>query len=142
VSPILQSQNPLVRADQLVCEDISGECVIYDGHQKKAHHLNSTVTWIWHRCDGNTSIEALAAEFEQQFEITNGLDVLMTGLEQLEARDLLEPSTEMSGFLADQRSTLSRRDVVVGGSFLMPLVVSILAPTPAAAKSKEKEKKK
>ena len=142
MSPNLQSHNPLVRADQLVCEDISGECVIYDGRQKKAHHLNSTVTWIWHRCDGNTSIEALAAEFEQQFEITNGLDVLMTGLEQLEARDLLEPSTEMSGFLADQRSTLSRRDVVVGGSFLMPLVVSILAPTPAAAKSKEKEKKK
>ena len=65
----------------------------------------------------------------------------MTGLEQLEARDLLEPCTEMSGFLADQRSALSRRDVVVGGSFLMPLVVSIFAPTPAAAKSKEKEKK-
>jgi hypothetical protein len=142
MSSNLQSQNPLVRADQLVCEDISGECVIYDGREKKAHHLNSTVTWIWHRCDGNASIKALAAEFEQQFQITNGLDVLMTGLEQLEARDLLEPSTEMSGFLADQRSTLSRRDVVVGGSFLMPLVVSILAPTPAAAKSKEKEKKK
>jgi hypothetical protein len=130
-----------VRADQLVCEDISGECVIYNGRQKKAHHLNSTLTWIWHKCDGNTSIKALPAEFEQQFEITNGLDVLMTGLEQLEARDLLEPSAEMDGFLADQRSTLSRRDVVVGGSFLMPLVVSILAPTPAAAKSKEKEQK-
>ena len=90
----------LARADQLVCEDISGECVIYDGRQKKAHHLNSTLTWIWHRCDGNTSIEALASDSSSSLNVTNGLDVLMTGLEQLEARDLLEPSTEMSGFLA------------------------------------------
>jgi len=44
--------------------------------------------------------------------------------------------------LAVEQAAISRRAVVAGGSVLMPLVVSILAPTPAAAKSKEKDKKK
>jgi hypothetical protein len=44
-----------------------------------------------------------------------------------------------------ETSRVSRRAVVTGGSILMPLVVSIVAPTPAAAQShpdKDKKDKK
>jgi hypothetical protein len=136
----LRSRYPVVRTNHLICEELSGECVVYDGRNKRAHHLNSTLTWIWHRCDGNTSIEALAAAFETQFNVTNGLHVLMTGLEQLEARDLLETPLDIPDSVIAERAAVSRRSVVVGGSVLMPLVVSILAPTPAAASSNKKEK--
>jgi hypothetical protein len=37
--------------------------------------------------------------------------------------------------MAAERTSVSRRAVVVGGSALMPLLVSILAPTAEAAKS-------
>lgn len=141
MSPHLQTHRPLVRTTQLVCEDVSEECVIYDAREKKAHHLNSTLTWIWRRCDGNTTIESLADSFEQEFDVTDGLPVLVTGLEQLEARDLLDNPVDFN-LLAAEQVAISRRAVVAGGSVLMPLVVSIIAPTPAAAKSKEKDKKK
>jgi coenzyme PQQ synthesis protein D (PqqD) len=141
MSPQLQTHRPVVRTDQLVCEDVSGECVIYDAREKKAHHLNSTLTWIWRRCDGNTTMEALADSFERQFNITDGLPVLITGIEQLEARNLLDNPVNVN-LLAAEQTAISRRTVVAGGSVLMPLVVSILAPTPAAAKSMEKDKKK
>ena len=140
MSPQLHTHRPIVRTDQLVCEDVSGECVIYDAREKKAHHLNSTLTWIWRRCDGNTTIEALADSFEQEFNITDGLPVLVTGLEQLEARDLLDNTFDFN-LLATEQAAISRRAIVAGGSVLMPLIVSILAPTPAAAKSKDKDKK-
>ena len=88
MSPQLQQHRPLVRTNQLVCEDVSEECVIYDAREKRAHHLNSTLTWIWRRCDGNTNIEALAASFARAFNIKDGLSILITGLEQLEARTI------------------------------------------------------
>jgi hypothetical protein len=141
MSPQLQQHRPLVRTNQLVCEDVSEECVIYDAREKRAHHLNSTSTWIWRRCDGNTTIEALADSLAQEFNVTDGLPVLVTGLEQLETRELLDNPVDFN-LLAVEQAAISRRAVVAGGSVLMPLVVSILAPTPAAAKSKEKDKKK
>ena len=127
MSPQLRNYRPMVRTDQLVCEDVSEECVIYDAREKKAHHLNSTVTWIWQRCDGNTNVEALAYSFERQFNVTDGLPVLITGLEQLEARDLLDNPVDLN-LLASEQAAISRRAVVAGGSVLMPLVVSILGP--------------
>jgi hypothetical protein len=142
VSPRSQKDCPVVRKDQLICEDVSEECVIYDSRQKRAHHLNSTLTWIWRRCDGNTSIDSLAADCERQFNITNGFHVVLTGLEQLDARDLLEHPIDITGVMAAETTAVSRRAVVATGSVLMPLVVSILAPTPAAAKSKDKDKEK
>jgi hypothetical protein len=35
MSALLQTQDPRVRTDQLVCEDILWECVIYDGRYKR-----------------------------------------------------------------------------------------------------------
>jgi Coenzyme PQQ synthesis protein D (PqqD) len=144
-----KAQRPLVRTKQTICEEVSGELVVYDSLQKKAHHLNSTLTWIWHRCDGDTPMEALAAAFEQEFNVTNGIHVLSTGLEQLNANGLLENQIDIDEVMAAEKNAVSRRAVVVGGSVLMPLIVSILAPTPAAAQSpnprgdkgKDKEKK-
>ena len=31
---------PLARKEQLVVEDLVGECVVYDSNDKKAHSLN------------------------------------------------------------------------------------------------------
>ena len=67
------AENPLSRKDQVIAEELSGEYVIYDSRQKKAHHLNPTLTWIWQRCDGNTSIDAMAAAFEKHFDTGNGI---------------------------------------------------------------------
>jgi hypothetical protein len=136
------SQQPARRRDQLISEEVSGECVIYDQRKKKAHHLNSTLTWIWHRCDGNTPVKALSSAFKQEFDASNSLDILFTGLKQLQSRQLLETPVNLPE-IATSAKSISRRAMVAAGSALMPAIVSILAPTPAAASSdKEKEDKK
>ena len=97
---------------------------------------------VWTSCDGATSIELLADAFERKFNVNNGLDVLLSGLKQLEACQLLETPIDLPDIAAAGR-TVSRRAVVAGGSVLMPAVISMLAPTPAAAKSKkDKDDKK
>src|SRR5690349_3881449 len=95
MSSASHAQRPVRRTDQLICEDISGEFVIYDSRHKKAHHLNSTLTWIWHRCDGTFSIEELATAFEQHFQVINGTDAVLTGVEQLSSRGLLEEPIDL-----------------------------------------------
>jgi len=135
------NQQPARRRDQLISEDVSGECVIYDQRKKKAHHLNSTLTWIWRRCDGNTRVKALSSAFEQEFDASNSLDILFTGLKQLQSRQLLETPVTLPEVATSGKAAISRRAMVAAGSALMPAIVSILAPTPAAASSdREKDK--
>ena len=128
-------QQPARRKDQLISEEVSGECVIYDQRKKKAHHLNSTLTWIWHRCDGNTRVKALSSAFEQEFDAPNSLHTVFLGLHQLHLRQLLETPVNLPETATAGKSEISRRAMVAAGSALMPAIVSILAPTPAAASS-------
>jgi len=135
------AERPIARTDQLVCEDVSGECVIYDASQKTAHHLNSTLTWIWHRCDGKNTLKTLGSDFDREFNVNDGFSIVLTGLGQLDERGLLENTIPINELIAAETSSISRRSMMMGGTVLMPLVVSILVPTSAAAKSKEPKPK-
>src|SRR3954454_3548847 len=117
-STLQLNQQPARRQDQLISEEVSGECVIYDQRKKKAHHLNSTLTWIWHRCDGNTRVKALSSAFEQEFDASNSLDILFTGLNQLQSRQLLESPVNLPETATGGKSAISRRAMVAAGSAL------------------------
>ena len=43
----MQTDKPRVRQSSLFSEDMHGERVIYDNGNKKVHHLNPTMTWVW-----------------------------------------------------------------------------------------------
>jgi len=75
---------PLAR-NNLIVEELAGECVVYDRDSKKAHSLNPTVTWIWRHCDGSTSVDDLALNFEREFGGSDSMDVILSGIQQLEA---------------------------------------------------------
>src|ERR1700704_6230666 len=110
---------PLARKDQLVVEDLVGESVVYDCNHKKAHSLNSTVTWIWHHCDGSTDVEDMAAQFEREFGCSDSLDVVLSGIQQLETANLLvfNPREDTSSISCGP--VMSRRSVVAAGSSLV-----------------------
>lgn len=137
MSSLAHLQCPTVRTDQLTCEEIAEERVIYDGRNKKVHHLNTTLNWIWNKCDGNTSVKAMAAAFDQQFNTDQGTHIISTGLQQLQDRELLENSTALNEGMPMEAPIVSRRSAMIGGSVIMPVIVSMLAPTVAAAKSPE-----
>jgi hypothetical protein len=79
----------------------------------------------------------MATAFNEEFSVADGRQIVLTGLQKLEASQLLENQLEIGEIVATASTLVSRRSVVAGGPVLMPLMVSILAPTPAAAKSPE-----
>ena len=126
---------PLARQNQIIVEELVGECIVYDSNLKKAHNLNATLTWIWRHSDGSTSVEDMARDFEWEFGGSNSQDVILSGIQQLEANNLLMPSTT-------GEVMMSRRAVVAAGSALAPIIASVLVPTAASAKSvKDKDPK-
>jgi hypothetical protein len=134
---------PLARRDQLIIEDLVGECVVYDSKNKKAHNLNATLTWIWRQCDGSTDLEEIAMRFEREFGYPDSFDIVLSGIEQLQAAELLVSTVADAALPASSTGPgISRRSVVVAGSALVPSITSILVPTAAAAKSKPDKKPK
>ena len=127
--------HPLARKEQIISETVAGEYVLYDGLRKRAHRLNPTLCWIWDRCDGSTGVEDIAAAFEREFAVDNGTNAVLSGLKQLDNYELLQRPLEIPQLGSFQLPELSRRRIIAGGSMLMPVLVSMIAPTPAAAKS-------
>jgi hypothetical protein len=85
------------------------------------------------------ALKALSSAFEQEFDAPNSLHIVFTGLDQLQLRQLLETPLNLPEIATGGKSEISRRAMVAAGSALMPAIVSIIAPIPAAASS-DKEK--
>jgi hypothetical protein len=124
---------PIARTEHLIFEEVLDESVIYNAEEKKVHNLNSTLTWIWRRCNGESTVQQIAADFGRQFETDNALEIVVSGLRQLQSSQLVDGMTNLGEM---PESSVSRRSVVTAGSVLLPAMISVLAPPPAAAKSK------
>jgi len=127
---------PKTRQDNVTVEQIQDECVIYDSSSKKAHHLNSTLAWVWKHSDGTRTIDDLATAMQRDMGYDDTPKVIASGLKQLADANLLEAESVDLNAIAAADSTVSRRAVMAGAAIVAPIISSILAPTPAAAKSK------
>jgi hypothetical protein len=126
---------PRTRQHNVIAEEIRDECVIYDGNNKKAHHLNSTLSWVWKHSDGTRTIDDLATAMQRDMGYDDTPRIILSGLKQLADANLLEPESVDLDVIAPVDATVSRRAVMAGAAIVAPMISSILAPTPAAAKS-------
>jgi hypothetical protein len=124
---------PKALRDGVIAEDLNTECVVYDRSRNKAHLLNSTLAWVWRHCDGSRTVDDLAAELQQETDSEDAHSTVITGLKQLAGAHLLVPELDESRFAVAE---VSRREIVASAFIVAPMITSILAPTPAAAKSK------
>jgi len=129
-------QKPRIRQDNVLAEEVQGECVVYDSGSKKAHHLNSTLSWVWKHCDGTHTIEDLTTAMQRDLGGKDASGIVVTGLKQLADANLLEPKSFDPHYFVPEGPAVSRRSVIAGATIVAPVISSILAPTPAAAKSK------
>ncbi len=127
---------PRARKQGLFVKDMPEETLVYDLETHKAHCLNRTAALVWKQCDGKNSIRKLSHMVETELDAPVGGDELVwLTLQRLGKSDLLEEQSSTPPELA----RVSRRDVVrrlglVGGlTLLLPLVTSVVAPTPAEA---------
>lgn len=127
---------PAARLTQIITKEIDGELLVYDQTRDQAHCLNESAAAIWKRCDGHTTTpeiaESLAAEFGNSVDVS----IVWLGLDELRRNDLLAAPKDWPS-AADNSSTLSRREVLrrigLGAAIALPVVATIVAPTPAQA---------
>ena len=120
---------PAVRTSDIVIQNLNNEILIYDLKNHQAYHLNETSAAIYQSCNGNTTFD----ELKNRTEFTD--ELIFLALDQFKAQNLLVESENYSSVFEG----LSRREVIrkIGLSTItvLPLVLSITAPTPAAAAS-------
>jgi len=126
-----EGEYPRARVD-CISREFGDEVLVYDQQRNVGHCLNPTAAAAWKLCDGEKSTSEVAKILTQQLSAPVDESVVLLALEELsKARLLVEPEKRV-------RQT-SRRDVIrtlgIAGAIALPLVTSLVAPTPARAAS-------
>jgi hypothetical protein len=123
------------RKDGLVVQELQGETLVYDVRRDRAHCLNRVASLVWHRSDGRTSVGDMARLLERELGTPVDEQVVSLALERLGKAHLLrERISAPTGPAAHSRREIIRKLSLAGGvALLLPVVDSIVAPTPASA---------
>ncbi|MBC7912340.1 MAG: PqqD family peptide modification chaperone [Pyrinomonadaceae bacterium] len=123
---------PRRRENGIVAQEISDEVLVYDLDTHKAHCLNPTAALVWRKCDGKTSVRNIALLVGQELNASVNDEVVWLAIDQLERRHLIEKRPAQL-----PPPGLSRREVMrrlgLATAVALPLVTSLMAPTPAQA---------
>ena len=113
-------------------ETLQGELCIYERTTTTVHALNPAAARVWELCDGSTTIDEMAAAVRRDLQAPAARSIVEHALAQFDRAGLLEPGT-----LAGVGPVLSRRALLrrIGVAAAIPVVTSIVAPTPLAAQS-------
>jgi hypothetical protein len=122
---------PRAVTENLVIRELDDETLVYDMDRDEAHCLNRTAALVWKMCDGNTTVLAAAGKLKSELGMPVEKDLVHFSIKQLQKFNLVERSFKFP--------TVDRRDLVLkyapAALVLLPVIVSITAPTPAQAAS-------
>jgi hypothetical protein len=126
-----EPQFPQARLDCLA-RQFDSDLLIYDPERNVGHCLNSTAAAAWKLCDGSNSPSEIARTLARQLSAPIDKSVVLLALDQLaEAHLFVEPVV-----LAKRLSRrVAVRRIGIAATIALPVVTSILAPTPANAAS-------
>ena len=129
--------NPRKRQEDLVVQEIGDETIIYDERRNHAHRLNRTAALVWSRCDGQRSVADLAALLQRETDALVTEDMVWLALNRLEKEQLLQdaPAHPDHAARVTRRDVLRKAALAGGAALLIPVVQSVVAPTPAMAMS-------
>ena len=124
---------PQSRTNKLLIQELDEELLVYDQENHKAHRLNATSGFVWQHCNGKRTVSQLAALLQRKENVPVGEDVVLLALKQLEKASLMRPNAAIKR----AASNISRRQLILSAAIALPIVTTILVPTPAAAASQE-----
>jgi len=130
-----QTKRPSARKDRLVVRRAQDEVLVYDLDTNKAHCLNDAAARIWNYCDGERTV----ADIGRCVSADIGSDVeenaVWYALATLEKSKLLQEPVVPSELLHQAGRRDAVRRLGLATIIAVPLVTSIMAPTPAQAAS-------
>lgn len=118
-------------------EDLDGETLVYDVERHRAHCLNGTAAHLWRHCNGRRSTADLTRRLVELLGpgVLNESNV-KDALRRLYAVRLIEaPIERRPKTVSGRRQAMTRLARLAGSAALLPVIVSIVAPTAAQAAS-------
>ena len=122
-------QKPCAKKDFVVVEESPNEALVYDSSNNKLHVLTPAATAVWKSCDGKTSVSEIAGKLKAELNDDLGEDVTWLALEELEKCGLLENSVNIP------QESVSRRALIKTVAVSLPLITTLIAPSPARAQT-------
>lgn len=123
---------PQARTENLLVQEIGHELIIYDQENHQAHRLNSAAALVWNHCNGQTSVDELSALLQSRLGLPPDEEIAWMALDHLRKAYLLEVPVEEVRI--SRRKLVQKLGLAGGISLLMPVVTSMVAPTPAIAR--------
>jgi hypothetical protein len=125
---------PQARRAGLIVQEVDSEILIYDQDTNKAHCLNQTAAKVWKYCDGETTLAEACNALSCDLETPVDEKLVWYAVDQFSKHNLLEKSIEPPAFII---AGMNRRQLVrtlgLAAVIAVPLVTSIVAPTPVQA---------
>jgi hypothetical protein len=126
---------PKARRTGIITKEFEGEFVLYDEDSQRAHELNATAASVWRNADGNTSIAGLTAALAAETKLPADEEIVHLALAQLSKAGLLEGPQSAFEARISRRQIAQRLGLTGSLAMLLPIVSSIVAPTPVMAQS-------
>ena len=128
---------PLARTDGVLVEELDDEVLAYDQRDDCAHRLNRTAAVIWRHCDGTRDVQALVGVLQAEVGEVADEDLVLIALDDLAAAGLISgaPDRALDARRLSRRRFIRRVGTVGAAALALPVVSSMVSPTPAAAQS-------
>jgi hypothetical protein len=124
---------PKKRREGIIVKELPDEVLVYDLDRDKAHCLNHSAAAVWERCDGRTTVADIARAVEKKTGVKVGEEFVWLAIEALGRDHLLEERMQWPAALPRMTRREAVRRIGIGAAIAIPLVTSIIAPTPAQA---------
>ena len=129
---------PVARVEGLLTEQLDDELLVYDEQQHLACRLNRTAALVWQSSDGQRTVQDLVEVLRDELGEVADEDLVMVTLDRLSQHDLIDSGyaprdADTAG--VSRRRFIRRVGVAGTAALALPVVQSIIAPTPAAAQS-------
>lgn len=129
---------PVARVNGLITEEVDGELLVYDAQTDVACRLNGSAALVWRNSDGKRTVSDLVAVLSEELGDLADEDMVMVALDHLAEHGLIESGydpREANAARVTRRRFIRRVGVVGAASMAVPVVHSMVVPTPAAAQS-------
>jgi hypothetical protein len=127
----VRSTKPRARKEGLVVQTLPDETLVYDLDRDLAHCLNQTASLIWNRCDGSSTTRQIARAVSDDLHHPVDERFVWVALDQLSRNHLLTDGAPPPVSGMNRREVM--RALAVSAAVAVPVVASIVAPTPAQA---------
>lgn len=134
----MTGDRPLARTKDVLSEDVDGEALVYDTKREIVCRLNESAALVWRSCNGERTIEEIAEVVAEELGEFVDEDLVLIALDNLLDHGLLLSGYESRATVEarlSRRRFIGRVGVVGAAAAAVPVVHTMIVPTPAAAQS-------